>query len=194
MKESRNYLRFISYIAMLVLTLTMATSSTFSWYSRHPGDGGEGNLLRYTQTAKVNNTVSDKRTVVTYAGTDNNGVIEYSDTAVSGAVTVAPGEPCYFKSVITDTAGSGDSIVSLYLKRISISTNMSNEVYIGIIGPEKTYKQYRASDYKLNEVCIEDNLYLANDGTIVVYWFIKSEASYSDNATVTLDTQYLVYN
>lgn len=194
MKKDKSYLRLISYIAMLALVMTMAIGSTFSWYNRDPFDGGESNRLKYTQTGKVNSAFSEQRTIQTFVGTNQNGEIVYSDTEVSGPVTVAPGEPCYFKSVITDNAGSGDSMVSFYVEKITVSNNMTDRIYIGITGPEKTYKEYTTSNNELRKFRVEDNLYLANNGTIEVYWFVNSEAERTTDATVTLQTQYLVYN
>lgn len=179
---------------MLVLVLTMATDYTFSWYDRYPTESETGNMLSYIQTGKVNNSVSQDRTVQTFAGTMNNGVITYSNTAVSGAVTVKPGEACYFKTVITDNAGVGASVVSLFVKKITVSSNLTDSIYIGLVGSEKTYERCSGNNYQFNNVCIEDNIYVANNATVEVYWFVKSNATFTSDGTVTLDAQYLVYN
>ena len=194
MNKKRSLYKLISHLIMLMLVLTMATGSTFSWYNRNQGEGQTGKLLSYAQTGKVNNAFSKSRTVQTYAGTNNNGQIVYSDTAVSGTVNVPAGEVCYFKTVIQDNAGVGDSIVSLYIKSITVSQSISNTIYIGLVGYEKTYEQFRSSNYVYNNLCIEDNIYLVNNGTVEVCWFIKSGENFNSDGTVTLDTQYLVYN
>ena len=194
MKKDRSNLRLISYIVMLALVLTMAAGSTFSWYNRTKVAGGESNKLIYSQTGMVNNAASEERTVATYAGTSENGVVSYSETAVSGAVTAKAGEVTYFKTVITDTANAGDSMVSLYLQSITLSSNMGNEFHIGLVGPEKTYKSYTCTNNAANKVCVEDNIFLENNGTVEVYWFVKPDTANATDGTITLGAQYLVYN
>lgn len=194
MKKGISYLRLISQITMLVLVLTMAATSTFSWYDRYPTEEKEGKLLSYTQTGKVNNSFSTGRTVQTYAGTNDSGKITFSSDPVSGPVPIKKGEPCYFKTVIRDTVGVGDSIVSLYISQIHVSQNVSNTINIGLVGQEKTYEQYSGNNYSFDKVCLEDNIYLSNNGTATIVWFIKTDANFDTDETVTLDAQYLVYN
>ena len=185
-------------IVALVLTLvaSMAVFSVFSWYDRTARDNETGNILSYTQTGKVNNTSGV--TVTTYLGTLKDGAVEYSETPVSGAIDVKAGQPVYFKSVVTDTANAGGAVVSLYIKDLSYASSLGEELHIGLVGPEKTYKEYSTSvsggNYLVDTFCLEDNIFVENNGTVEVQWFIKPSAFVTVEEGIKPGSIYIAYN
>lgn len=195
MKKGKSNLKVISHILVLALVLVIAVVATFSWYNRTQSAGETGYLLEYTQSGNVNGTGG---TIQTFAGTDNNGMITYADTEVSGTISTEPGAVSYFKTVITDESNSGDSMVSLYLEDFTYSSKMGSAIHIGIIQPEKTYKKFTGtlsgSNYIVDKICLEDNVPVANNGTVEVYWFVEIDATYSGTGSVDLGTLHLVYN
>lgn len=198
MKKHSNA-KLFSHILILSLVLLIAVGATFSWYNRSvTPSAGSGDLLTYNQTGNIN---GEGGTIKTYAGTSDNGKITYSSdelSTASGTVSTEPGALNYFKTVITNGETSGDSMVSVYLENFSYSSSLGDSVHIGIIQPEKTYKQFDAklsgSVYKVSSVCLEDNIPLKKGGTTEIYWFIEIDSDVNDAGSITLDTMHLVYN
>lgn len=200
MKKHINNPKLISHILILALALSIAVVATFSWYNRSTSSAGEGNSFKYTQSGNIN---GEGGTVTTYAGTSDNGKITYSTeplTLSSGALSAEPGSLNYFKTVIEDksTVGAGDSLVSLYLENFTYSSSMEESIHIGIIQPEKTYKQYTATvsgdNCVIDSICLEDNIFIENNGTVEVYWFVEVDGSYDGTGSIDLGNLHLVYN
>lgn len=193
MKKSRSNFRVISHIAVLALVLVIAVVATFSWYNRSTATQ-EGNLLQYSQSGNISGNGGSLRTFV---GTNDNGVITY-ETENSGSISTEPGAVNYFKTVITDESNTGDSVISLYLEDMSFSNMNSSTVKIGIIQPEKTYKKFTGtlsgSNYIVDRICLIDNVYVQNQSTTEVYWFVEINKSYSGTGSINLGTLHLVYN
>lgn len=192
MKNRISVLRVLSCIAVLVLALVMVVGTTFSWYDRTKGEDKTAYKIEYSQSGKV---TAVGCTFETFLGTNTDGVVEYSETASTGTITLGADEEksklTYFKTVITNDANAGDAIVSLNLKDAPVS----NALHVGIIEPEKTYKPFTGIDSTTNAsvVCIEDNIELANNGEQPIYWFIEVPAGYSSDLTINLDNLYVVY-
>ncbi len=196
MKKEYLFLRVLIVVLVLTLVSTVAVFSVFSWYDRTARVDETGKQLIYTQTGKVNN--ASGVTVVTYAGTINDGAVEYSDTVVDGAVDVKAGEPVYFKSVVTDTANAGGAVISLYLKDFTYSSAMGEKIHIGLVNPEKTYKEYSStvsgSKRTVDAFCLEDNIIIPNNGTVEVYWFVKPATSVTATDALNIGTMCIAYN
>lgn len=192
--KKHNKLSFISHILILALVLVIAVGATFSWYSRTGSSAGVGRLFEYTQSGNVNGKGG---TLATYVGTNNNGVITYSTeelTKTGASVTTEPGSLNYFKTVITDEGSEGDSMVSVYLEDFTFSSGMGNSIRIGLTQPEKTYKQFSSTSTTIDSVCLEDNIFIKEGGTVEIYWFIEIDSSYTGNGTINLGTIHLVYS
>ncbi len=199
MKNRKKLFLLVSIVLVVVLTATTLLVNTFSWYNRelvaHPGNY---NQLNYEMSGKINYDTGDA-TVKTYLGTVNNGNVVYGTEELSAdeSVEVKAGELTYFKTVITNNDTSGDSVVSLYLTNLAWSDGLGNNINIGIMGPEKTYKNFTSTNRNMGRTCIEDNIVLVK-GTgeqpsqVEVEWFIRSDDGKS--GTVTLGAQYPVYN
>ena len=199
MKKSEQKSKMISHILIMAMTLIMAVAATFSWLPRNPAASlGKGNMLKYTQSGEINGSGG---VVHTYAGTNDNGVITYSNTALSkdDNVTAEPGKVNYFKTVIQDNTTNGNkSVVSVYLENLKFSTDMGNAFHIGLTEPEKTYKSFNATaqgEYNvISSLCLEDNIIIQKGDAWEIYWFISVDGNYSGNGTIVLDTMHLVYN
>lgn len=195
-KQSRNT-KLLSHILILSLVMIIAVTATFSWYNRSVSSDGEtGNMLKYSQSGNVN---GEGGTIKTYAGTNDNGKVTYSDKELStssDALTSKPGAINYFKTVITSMT---DSTVSVYLENFSYERSLgSGNVKIGIIQPEKTYKSFSTtasgSAYNVSRICLEDNLMVTSGGTIEIYWFVEVGSGTTGSGNITLGTMHLVYN
>lgn len=205
MKRQLNITRLISYIAVFALVVIMAVGSTFSWYPRTTNSTDETvKSLNYSVSGKVNST--SVKTIITYAGDNDNGKITYTDEA-SGAITALPGKVNYFKTVIADKDpatdninNAGDSIVSLYLKGLTLKSNMGGTIHVGIVTPEKTYTLYTGSTdaetgyIVVPTICIEDNVVISSGGSTEVEWFIQVDSSYEGSGTIELGGMYVMYN
>ena len=197
--------KLFSHILIFALVLLIAVGATFSWYNRpEPSSAGSGNLLTYNQTGNIN---GEGGSIQTYAGTNDNGKITYSTEELSvsaDSISTEPGALNYFKTVITNGASSGDSMVSVYLENFRYSSSLGDSVHIGIIQPEKTYKKYSAvlsgSEYKADSICLEDNIPLkgynaeAGTGTVEIYWFVEVDKNVTESGSIQLGTMHLVYN
>ncbi len=188
MKNRINLLKVISYAAVLVLVLVLVVGTTFSWYDRTMSPGKTTNLMEYTQKGKVNGSGC---TFKTYIGTNTKGIVEYSETEATNAITLEKGELTYFKTTIQNGT-TGMAVVSLNLKNALVSSSL----HVGITEPEKTYKPFTGIDNSTNAtvVCIEDNIDLANGAPQDVYWFIDVPASYTGTVTINLSDLYITYN
>lgn len=204
MKKQGKNLKLFSHILILSLVVIIAVAATFSWYNRSVPSGGEGNLLKYSQSGKVN---GNGCSIKTYAGTNDKGKVTYSDTeltASSEALTTAPGAINYFKTVIkSEVTGSdaAEGTVSVYLENFSYDKTLGNgNVKIGIIQPEKTYKSFTTTSsssgdsYIASNICLEDNLMITSGNTIEIYWFVQVGSSTVNEGNITLGTMHLVYN
>ncbi|MBQ9743306.1 MAG: hypothetical protein IJV88_06535 [Ruminococcus sp.] len=184
MKKEKRTFRLISQIIILVLVVIMGIGTTSSWYNRTQNSSQTGAILSYEQTGKVNGTGC---TLQTFLGTNDNGVVDYSDTEQTEAVTVAAGSTVHFETVVTNSGNNGAASVSLYLK----SSAQSYAAYIGVRELEKTYKPFTGISSGGNYyICIEDNIPVENDASSSVYWFIKSDAA----LTIDPNNLYVVYN
>jgi len=197
MKKEYSALRILIVALILVLVASMAMFSAFSWYQRSARVDETGYLLKYTQTGKVNN--SSGVIVKTYLGTSDNGEITYSEDELSGAVDVKSGEVTYLKTVLTDTANAGGAVVSLYLKDFTYHSGMGDKVYVGIINPEKTYKDYSGETSGDNKVvstlCLEDNITVPGNGTVEILWFVKSsDSDFAGTDALDIGTMCIAYN
>lgn len=195
MKKEYLFIRALSLTVILILVASLAVFSAFSWYDRTARPNETGRLLNYTQTGKVNKT--QDVSVITYSGTLENGEVTYSETALSGAVSVKAGQVNYFKSVVTN-GDVGDALVSLYLKEFTYNSGMGQIINIGLVNPEKTYKEYQGdasgSDYVISTLCLEDNIFVESNGEVVVEWFVKPSASYTGDAALDIGKMFIAYN
>lgn len=198
-KKSERKSKMFSHISIMAIALIMAVTVTFSWLPRSSqGSLGNGNMLQYHQSGNVNGSGG---VVHTYAGTNENGIITYSDTelAASDSITVEPGGTRYFKTVITDQSyGRAKNVVSVYLENLKYSSDMGGSLKVGLTAPEKTYISYTASTsgtYKvIDSLCLEDNIIIDAEGTKEIYWFFAIDSNYSGNGSIILDKMHLVYN
>lgn len=203
MKKNSPNLNLISRIAILLLVLLLSVGTTFSWYDRTKRDDETGYFLSYDVDGKVNSGLQSV-SVQTYLGTKEDGIVKYSEvplttSGVGESVTTTSGEITYFKTVITDSANAGDSLVSLYLSQFSCASAMGSSVHVGIIGPEKTYNKYTTATtsggtYVIQPMLIEDNILLKNNATVEVYWFLQVDKAYTGDGTVNLGVPYVVNN
>ncbi|MBQ7385261.1 MAG: hypothetical protein IJW04_02010 [Ruminococcus sp.] len=196
MKKEYKSLKLLTFVLVFALVLALTVVSAFSWYDRTMRADEDGYRLVYSQNGRVNNTSGV--TVVTYAGTVTDGVVEYSDTPVSGAVDVKAGQAVYFKSVVTDTANSSDTVVSLYLNGLTYNSAMGENIHIGLVSPEKTFKEYKGvvsgNNRTVSTFCLEDNIVVEKQSTIEVEWFIKPSTDYTGTSAITPGTIYIAYN
>ena len=198
MKKQGKNLKLFSHILILSLVVIIAVAATFSWYNRSVPSGGEGNLLKYSQSGKVN---GNGCSIKTYAGTDDKGKVTYSAVELnesSGALKTKPGAVNYFKTEITSTV---DGTVSVFLENFSYDKTLGNgNVKIGIIQPEKTYKSFTTTSsssgdsYIASNICLEDNLMITSGNTIEIYWFVQVGSSTANEGNITLGTMHIVYN
>lgn len=197
MKTEIGRFRLVGYACIFFLAIIVAVNSTFSWYDRNKADDEFGHILNYSQTGKV--TDNTPKTISTYLGADNGGIISYSDTEFTGNITVFPNKPIYFKTVIKDEGGSGDANVSLYVDGLSCSQNLGADYHIGITSPEKAYKSVKGNAVgeliEIGKICIEDNLTVKSNGTVEIYWFIKVDnTDFSGSGTLTPGSMYITFN
>lgn len=196
MKKEYFALRVLAIALAFALIASLAVFSVYSWYDRTKRDDEAGHLLSYTQTGRVNNTTGIS--VKTYAGIADNGVVTYEDTELQGAVDVKAGELSYFKTVITDTANAGGAVVSLYLKDFTYNSSLGEKIHIGIVNPEKTYVEYAGAlsgtKRTIDNLCLEDNIIVDNNGTVEVYWFVKPSTSITATDALNIGTMCIAYN
>ena len=199
MKKQMINTKLLSHILILSLVMIIGVTATFSWYNRSVSSDGEtGNLLKYSQSGKVN---GNGCTIKTYAGTEDKGKITYSDNELSTSsetLTTAPGANNYFKTEIK-SEGTADGTVSVYLENFSYDKTLgSGSVNVGIIQPEKTYKSFSTAEsgsvYSASKICLEDNLMVTSGSTIEIYWFVEVGSSTTGSGNITLGTMHLVYN
>lgn len=196
MKKEYKGLKLLTVMLVLALVLALTVVSAFSWYDRTKRADEDGYKLTYSQIGRVNNTSGV--TVVTYAGTVTDGAVEYSDTPLSGAVDVKAGEAVYFKSVVTDTSNSSDTLVSLYINDLVYNPTLGDHINIGLVNPEKTYKAVNATNEggtcHAETFCLEDNIIVESNGTVEVEWFIKPVNSVTETDAIKPGTIYIAYN
>ena len=198
MKKEYFALRVLAIALAFALIASLAVFSVYSWYDRTKRDDEAGHLLSYTQTGRVNNTTGIS--VKTYAGIADNGAVTYEDTELQGAVDVKAGELSYFKTVITDTANAGGAVISLYLKGFIYNSSLGEKIHIGIVNPEKTYVEYSGvlsdtgTDCTIDNLCLEDNIIVDNNGTVEVYWFVKPSTSITATDALNIGTMCIAYN
>ncbi len=196
MKKNKNNYKLISHIAVLAMVVMLAVTSTFSWYSRTTNNDSSptAGVLKYERSGNIN---GEGGTLQTYVGTKNsNGQITY-DNKLTGNISTEPGAVNYFKTVITDKS-SGDSLVSLYLKNLMCTKSLGNKIKIGILQPEKTYKEITA-DVESPNICtfkdipLIDNVQIKMGTTIEIFWFIEIQESALYAGSISLGTLHLIY-
>ena len=187
MKNNKGFLRIISIIAILMLTLLIAVTSTFSWYPRTSSETEQMHSLNDLRDFYVQG--HGKKTVTTYIGANDKGHVSY-DEELGSANRVIPlnsDKIYHFKTVITETGNGGAAPISLFIDTIKASTAT---VQIGLTGPEKTYKAYPVTSGYAKDVCIEDNVIIDSNGTIEIYWFVK----YAGTTELQIGNLYYYYN
>lgn len=197
MKKGNKALKLVAYGGVLLMALLVAVGSTFSWYDRNETASANAHVMNYSKSGKI--TSNSPKTIRTYLGTDTDGIITYSDTELSGNVTALPNKLMHFKTVIEDTGNAGESNISLYIGGLTCTTNLGGAYHIGLTSPEKTYKPVTGStdgDFiKTEKICLEDNLTVASNGSVEIYWFIKvDKTDFTGAGTITLDSLYTVFN
>ncbi len=173
MKNRISFLKLLSLIALLMLSLTLVVTSTFSWYPRTSSNSQPVNSFRYALSGIV--TGGGNKNIETFVGTNENGHIYYSDTALGTdrVIPVNSEQVYYFKTVITETGNGGDSVVSLYIDSIKAGANFS----VGLTSPEKTYESVTVSGGAVYDYCIEDYILVRNLDSTEIYWFIRYSGS-----------------
>ena len=187
MKKEKSFLRILSIIALLMLTLLIAVTSTFSWYPRTSSETDEMHIFRDRRSLTV--VGHGKKTITTYVGDNDNGHVTYEDVLddTNRIIPVNDEKIYYFKTVITETGNGGTAPVALYVDSIKASTAT---LQIGLTGPEKTYKSYAVTSGYAKDVCIEDNVIVENNGTVEIYWFVK----YAGTTELQIGNLYYFYN
>ncbi|MCD8026840.1 MAG: hypothetical protein LUF33_07985 [Clostridiales bacterium] len=189
MKKGERKSKLLTHIIILALCLLTTVTAAFSWYDRSTAATETGNLLTYTQTGKIS---GEGCTVVTYVGTENNGVISYDSDDISSSsyssLTTEPGSVNYFETVIKNN-GTADCMISVYLEDFTYSNGLSGYVKLGLTQPEKTYKTVSSA-----RVCLEDNLEIGQGETVTVDWFVEVDSDCSDSGSISLGTMHIVYN
>ncbi len=190
MKKGERKSKLLTHILILALCLLTAVTAAFSWYDRSTAATETGNLLTYSQTGKIS---GEGCTVVTYVGTENNGVISYDSTDISSSgrsLKTEPGSVNYFETVITNNStDAADSMISVYLEDFYCDDGLSDYVKLGLTQPEKTYKTVSSA-----RVCLEDNLEIGQGETVTVDWFVEVDSDCSDSGSISLGTMHIVYN
>lgn len=187
MKKELRLTKALTLAALLMLALLITVTSTFSWYPRTSSTTSATLKLNYERTDQVSGIGT--KTVKTYLGTQSNGHVTYAATelAANSAVPVNNDKIYYFKTVITDTSSVGDSVISLYLDKITASVS---SIQIGLTSPEKTYKTATLTGGSVSNYCLEDNIIISSQGSVEIYWFIK----YTGSLSFTLGNFYYVNN
>lgn len=199
MKKGTANARMFSHILILLLCVIIAVVATFSWYSRSTTQSlGTAGELTYSQSGNItgNGCIAQ-----TFAGTYSEGDISYSSTPVADtdSITSEPGACNYFKTVITDqNSNAPKSVLSVYLENFTYSSSMGSTIHIGLLQPEKTYKQFTSTTSGSNKVieslCLEDNIVITSGGTVTVYWFVQIDSSYTGSGSIGLGNLHIVYN
>ena len=187
MKNRNSLVKLISLIAILMLSFTLVVTSTFSWYPRTKSETEPVNFMKYALSGFV--TGGGNKDVATYVGTNENGHVEYSETALSTnrVIPVNSEKIYFFKTVITETGKEGgDSVISLYIDSIKAGTNFS----VGVTSPEKTFEAVTVSGGQVVDYCIEDYILVKNQDTTEIYWFIR----YSGTSALELGNFYYTNN
>lgn len=186
MKNRISFLKLLSLIALLMLSLTLVVTSTFSWYPRTSSNSQPVNSFRYALSGIV--TGGGNKNIETFVGTNENGHIYYSDTdlGTNRVIPVNSEQVYYFKTVITETGDGGDSVISLYVDSIKAGANF----YVGLEAPEKTYESVTVSGGKVADYCIEDYVLVRNKSSTEIYWFIR----YSGSTALEIGNFYYTNN
>lgn len=197
MKKGNMVRKLATCCVVWLMALLVAVGSTFSWYDRSVTADANARILNYSQSGRI--TSNAPKTIRTYLGTENGGVITYSDAELSGNVTVLPNRPVYFKTVIEDSGNVGESNISLYSKGFTCTANLGNAYHIGLLSPEKTCKAVTASAsgnvFQMDRICIADNLTVPSNGSVEVCWFIQVDnPDFSGTGTLTPEILYTVFN
>lgn len=173
MKNRNSFLKLLSLIALLMLSLTLVVTSTFSWYPRTTSNSQPVNSFRYALSGYV--TGGGNKNIETFVGTNENGHVHYSDTAldVDRVIPLNSEKVYYFKTVITETGNGGDSVVSLYVDLIRAGANFS----VGLTSPEKTYESVTVNGGVVADYCIEDYVLVRNLDSTEIYWFIRYDGT-----------------
>ncbi len=184
-----NNLRLLTIVAVLALAILIAVGSTFSWSPRTV-DSTDTNSYRnfnYEFSGRVNYLGLKDVAPVTYEGISENGDIDYSETPVSGEVTLSGENIKYFKTVIDNKVqNQGSALFSLYVDGMKFTQSLGANINVGIFTPEKTYDTTLVEAtgangyYNVNRFCLEDNLFVANNSECVVYWFVKFDSAPAD--------------
>lgn len=174
MKTKYSVLRIISLMSLLMLVLLLAITSTFSWYPRTSSTTGKTKYLEYEFSGSV--TPNSEKTISTYVGTNVLGEITYASEALADdrTIPVNSEKVYYFKTAINDTTNGGDSVISLYLDKITAS---GTSIQVGLSSPEKSFKTASLINGSVSNYCLEDNIFITSNGTVEVYWFIKYTGS-----------------
>lgn len=196
MKRKVNKTKIICFILAIAVFLTVSVITAFSWYDRTAMPEADARIIEYNLTAKT--AGNGPKTIKTYAGNFEDGVLKYSDTEVSEDITTYPGKVNYFKTVITETTNAGDSVISVHYDTISISSNVHGGCHIGLTSPEKTYQVINGQtvDNKTvySDVCIEDEVFVKSNGTTEIYWYIQADdGDYEGTGTLNLGNLYYIY-
>lgn len=123
----------------LVLCLLCGTVTTFSWFSRPRTQSGD--TLNWSGKYKISNgqNISYK----TYESTDDGATFGTTELTELGG-TVDAKKRRYFCTEIHNS-GSTDQSVSLFLNNLKVTLGNSDNLYVGVNGPLKTYKQYNTA-------------------------------------------------
>jgi len=100
MKKEISFVRLLSIIAILLLTVIMAVTSTFAWYPRTSSETDEMRIFRDRRSLTV--VGHGKKEITTYIGANDNGHVTY-DEVLSASNRVIPHNDeniYYFKTVV----------------------------------------------------------------------------------------------
>ena len=193
--SSRKGTLLLSLMVIMLIVVNLIVSS-YSWFT--PASQ-KGTGVKYNTPIEFR---SEKCSMKQYTGTENAGVIEYSEITtidqenyqftLSGGDS-DEGSTYYFKTEITNDDPNYPTIVSLFFS--SIAAPSGGTVGFGVAEPSNSYRTYNSA---LTDYYVIRNAYIEkNDGhniesSISVKWFVKVPKNAS--AVIDLRNMYVTYN
>lgn len=183
--------------ALAVSVAISAVGATFSWYDRTASADVTAKQLNYSQTGKV--TGAGVKRISTNIGTNTDGNIEYTELSATDNITFSADKPLYFKTVIEDESGFGDTPLSLYVGNLIFSSACGSTYEIVITSPTKFRENIVGNavsgDFETGKICISRDLNVKKHGSTEIYWFINCrEATALATGTLSLENLYVAYN
>lgn len=191
------YFKVFIITALAVTVAISAAGATFSWYDRTASADITAKQLNYSQNGKV--TGAGVKRISTHIGTNSDGNIDYTEISETDNITFSADKPLYFKTVIEDESGFGDTPLSLYVGNLTFSSACGNTYEIVITSPTKACENIVGNavsgGFETGKICISRDLNVKKHGSTEVYWFINcEEATALATGTLNLENLYVAYN